>query len=208
MAGPAPSEMKIPRRQPAAVAFDLDGVLVDTYRIWWNVLNAVRRRFGLKDVSEEAFQGFWGQGIEDDVRLLFPDLTTDEMVAAYEAEFPRHISAVLVLPGAKEMVERLRHRAVPMAVVTNCPRSIAEDLLRHAGLGEAFAALLTASDVEREKPAPDMVLEAARLLGVEPAELVVVGDTGSDRRAAEAAGARFVLFEGFEGVARRLGLGK
>jgi len=194
---------------PKAVAFDLDGVLVDSYRIWREVLKAVRLRFGRQEISENSFLRLWrhGQGVEDDVRFLFPDLTRPELEAAYEAEFPRHLSGVLVLPGAKETVGTLRDLGIPLGVVTNCPRSIGEDLLRHAGLRDAFTAVMTSSDVEREKPAPDMVLEAARRLGVGPAELVVVGDTDTDRRAAEAAGARFILFEGFEAVERQLGLG-
>jgi HAD superfamily hydrolase (TIGR01509 family) len=127
-------------------------------------------------------------------------------MAAYDSRFPAFLQEVRVQQGAPETLGRLRTLDVPLAVVTNCPGAVGHSVLEHTGLASCFHAILTASDVPKEKPAPDMVLEAARRLGVKPARMVVVGDTEVDRGAAVGAGAPFVLFAGFEALSRLWGL--
>lgn len=191
---------------PAAVAFDLDGVLVDTYEIWYRVLNATRAHFGLPEVPRGDYAQLWGQGIDDDIDLWFPGCSREDLETAYDSRFPAFLEEVRVQPGAPETLGRLRALDVPLAVITNCPGAVGHSVLEHAGLSSCFRAVLTASDVEREKPAPDMVLEAARRLGAEPGDMVVVGDTDVDRKAARSAGAPFVLFAGFDVLSGLWGL--
>ena len=78
-----------------AVLWDLDGVLVDSYEVWFHLLNHTARAFGAPPISRAQFAGGWGQGIELDVQLFFPERTVPEVEAFYHAHFmtTRHICA-------------------------------------------------------------------------------------------------------------------
>ena len=176
-----------PRR---AVLWDLDGVLVDSYEVWFHVLNHAARAFGAEPVSREVFAAGWGQGIEKDVERFFPDRTIREVEAFYHAHFMDHATHLRVDPDAPAVIAALRAAGLRQALITNTPGPLAKSILASAGL--ELDAVVGGTDVPRGKPAPDMVLEACRALAVEPAAAIVVGDSRYDRDAARAANVRFV----------------
>ncbi|MDP9468017.1 MAG: HAD-IA family hydrolase, partial [Chloroflexota bacterium] len=90
-------------------------------------------------------------------------------------------------PGALELVERLRGR-VPLGLASNSPRRLVDAALRTAGLTDVFDAIVTADDVARAKPAPDLYLLACERLGVAPGEALALEDSASGVAAAKAAG--------------------
>ena len=175
-----------------AVLFDLDGVLVETYACWHGVINAFARERGYPEVSDEAMQAAWGQGVDADARTFFPGTPVAELEAFYNARLPEHLDGLSVMPGAAAVTGRIRAAGTPVAVVTNTPAPLATEMLRLAGVEPDV--LVGGTDVPRPKPAPDIVLRACDLLGVAPAEAVVVGDSEFDRRAAAGAEARFIGF--------------
>lgn len=176
-------------RGAEAVLFDLDGVLVDSYEVWLRLLAALARELGYPDVSREAFESGWGQGIEADVRRFFPRHTVPELERLYAERFEAHLGHLRVMDGVGEVFAALRLRGLPSAVITNTPASMARALVAHAGASPDI--LVGGTDVPRAKPAPDMVLVACERLGAAPSASWVVGDTAFDREAARAAGARF-----------------
>ena len=176
-------------RDAAAVLFDLDGVLVDSYEVWFHLLEALARELGYPPVSRDAFQAGWGQGIEADVRRFFPRHTVADLERLYAERFEAHLGHLRVMEGVGDVFAALRRRALPTAVITNTPASMAVALVARAGA--APDVLVGGTDVPRAKPAPDMVLVACARLGVPPGASWVVGDTAFDREAARAAGARF-----------------
>ena len=169
--------------------FDLDGVLVDSYEVWFHLLEALARELGYPPVSRDAFRAGWGQGIEADVRRFFPRHTVPELERLYAERFEAHLGHLRVMEGVGDVFAALRWRALPTAVITNTPASMAGALVARAGA--APDVLVGGTDVPRAKPAPDMVLVACARLGVPPGRSWVVGDTAFDRAAARAAGARF-----------------
>jgi phosphoglycolate phosphatase/AHBA synthesis associated protein len=173
-----------------ALLFDLDGVLIDSYEVWFALLNAVAREFDYPAISRDAFREGWGQGIEADARLLFPRHTVPDLERIYAERFERHLGVLAVASGVPALFEALRARGVRSAVITNTPASMARSLVARAGATPDV--LVGGTDVPRAKPAPDMVLHACAKLGVAPREAWVVGDTEFDRAAARAAGAGFV----------------
>jgi len=173
-----------------AVLWDLDGVLVDSYEVWFELLRATARALGGVVVSRERFAAGWGQGIEKDVELFFPHSSVAEVEAHYHAHFMEHAAHLRVDPDARLVVARLRELGLAQALITNTPGPLAREIVAAAGL--ALDAVVGGTDVAAGKPAPDMVLEAARRLGVGTAEAWVVGDSRYDRDAAAAAGVRFV----------------
>jgi len=173
-----------------AVLWDLDGVLVDSYEVWFHLLNHTARAFGAAEISRATFEASWGQGIEADVERFFPKRTIAEVEAFYHAHFMDHAAHLRVDPAAGHVTRELRAHGLAQALVTNTPGPLAQDILRHAGL--ALDAVVGGTDVARGKPAPDMVLEACKRLAVTPGEALVVGDSRFDRQAAAAARVRFV----------------
>lgn len=181
-----------------AVLFDLDGVLVDTYEVWAFLLDDVARRLGYPGIDRESYRASWGQGIEEDVARFYPRHTVEEIRRLYETCYDDHLERLRVMEGAEAA---LRVLGRPKAVITNSPRELARRALRRARLDPYFQAVVGCDDVARSKPAPDMVFEACRRLGVAPVQALVVGDSRFDEAAARAAGAEFVWFRSFAELA-------
>jgi HAD superfamily hydrolase (TIGR01509 family) len=175
----------------AAVAFDLDGVLLDSESVW----DAARRAL----VAESG--GRWRPGASTDMlgmsapewsRYLHEQLGVpleseeiSERVVARVLE--RYRSKLPLLPGAAEAVSRLAARW-PLALATSANRSVVDAVLAQAGLAEEFTATVSGEEVARGKPAPDVYLAAARALGVDPADAAAVEDSANGLRSAAAAG--------------------
>ncbi len=177
-----------------AVLFDLDGVLVDSYEAWYNVVSAAARHFCKPDVTRERFEKCWGQGLDADMREFFPGCELQQVQAFYENHLLDYGDDIRVHEGAASTLERLRDAQVRRGIVTNTPTDLARDILAWAGLIGIVDVTVGASPDITPKPAPDVILCACRELDVEPAQILVVGDSAFDEQAAEAARARFVGF--------------
>lgn len=184
--------MRLGSVAPRAVLWDLDGVLVDSQEVWFALLGASARALGGREVTRAAFEAGWGQGIAADVERWFPERTIPELEAHYHAHFMDHATHLRVDPDAGRVVGELRRRGLGQALITNTPAPLARAILAHARLD--LDAVVGGTDVPNAKPAPDMVVEACRRLGVAPADALVVGDSRFDRDAARAANVRFVGF--------------
>lgn len=172
-----------------AVLFDLDGVLIDSYEVWFRVMNAVAEELGYAPLSRETFHSSWGQGIEEDRRRFYPRHARAEIEARYDARFPEHLEHLRVADEVSEVFARLEGLGIRSAVVTNTPAPLARTLIGRAGARPDV--LVGGTDVPRPKPAPDMVLRACELLEVAPRDALLVGDSRFDREAARAAGVPF-----------------
>jgi phosphoglycolate phosphatase len=173
-----------------AALLDLDGTLLDSYEVWFQVVNAVAREQSRPPITRETFASCWGQGIAADVERLFPGMTPAELEARYDAHFVRHLDHLVVDPQAAAVLAALRERDLRLAIVTNTPAPLAREMLARCGL--EIEVVVGGRDVPRPKPAGDMITHACALLGVTPAEAVMVGDTAHDGQAAAAAGVTFV----------------
>ena len=182
-----------------AVLFDLDGVLVDSYRVWFHLLNGAAEDLGYPPISPELFHSGWGQGIEADVEKIFHRHSIAEIETYYDDHFGDHLEHLGVVPEVPRVFETLRERAIRTAVITNTPAPVAWDMVKRAGGTPDL--LVGGTDGPRPKPAPDMVLRACELLEIPAGEALVVGDSRYDREAARAAGACFAGL-GIEGDVR------
>jgi HAD superfamily hydrolase (TIGR01509 family) len=173
-----------------AALFDLDGVLVKSEEAWFLAVEECGRRFRGRAISREEFFPTFGQGTQADIDVFGLSCTAPELDAFYIEEFLKHLSSVWVNPDAASLFAELEARGIARALVTNSVKTIADALLAHGKLHLPVRA--TSDRVKNAKPAPDLVLLACRELGLEPSEVVMVGDSRYDREAARAAGARFV----------------
>jgi phosphoglycolate phosphatase/AHBA synthesis associated protein len=182
-----------------AVLFDLDGVLVDSYQVWFHLVNGAARELGYPLISPELFHSCWGQGIEADVEKWFPRHSVAEIETYYGDHIRDHLEHLSLVPEVPRVFETLRERSLRTAVITNTPAPVAWDMVNRAGGSPDV--LVGGTDVPRPKPAPDMVLRACELLGIPAGETLVVGDSRYDREAAGAAGTLFAGL-GIEGDLR------
>jgi HAD superfamily hydrolase (TIGR01509 family) len=178
------------------VIFDCDGVLVDSEKISNEVLAEMLRAEGLPTTIEQArgdYQGLLLGEIVDAVEARLGRPLPDDWVADYERErsevFRRELRAV---PGVKEVVRRATDAGVKVCVASQGKLEKTRLSLDLTGLRELFVdnALFSAHSVPRGKPHPDLFLQAASTMGVEPSNCVVIEDTPSGVTAAVRAGMR------------------
>ena len=174
-----------------AVVFDLDGVIVESERIWDDARRELVARTGgtWKDGATRAMMGMsspeWTRYLHDELGVPLP---VEEIGPAVVAEMERRYRERLpLIPGAVEAVRALAAEW-PLGLASSSNRPIIDLVLAEAGIADAFAATVSSEEVARGKPAPDVYLEAARRLGVDPAACVAIEDSTNGIRAAAAAG--------------------
>jgi HAD superfamily hydrolase (TIGR01509 family) len=179
----------------AAVVFDLDGVLVDSEAVWDEARRAlVAQRGGMwREEATRAMMGMssveWSRYVREELGV---PMQPPEISAAVVAELERRYRERLpLIDGAREAVQRLAE-VWPLGLASSSNREIIDLVLDEAGLADRFAATVSSEEVARGKPAPDVYLEAARRLGVEPARCAAVEDSSNGLRAAAAAGMRVI----------------
>lgn len=175
-----------------AVLFDLDGVLVDSFRYWFKLFNQSLRHFGHVSVDLRTFRKCWGQSTAEDVRRFMPERTVAEVRAYFLRHKSDHLRFFRVNHRAAPVLRKLTGRGFRLGCVTNSHRPITRVELETTGLNEFFKVVLTADDVNKPKPDPEMLLTACRRLRVAPAAAVFIGDTLTDRLAGQAAGCSFI----------------
>ena len=179
-----------------AVVFDFDGLMLNTEDIFELVGQRLMTRRGL-EMTDEIRRGMLGRraveafavmksltGIPDHVE----DLILETAVLFDDAARDR----LAVMPGLRGILQIVEERQLPRAVATSSPRAYMTPLLQRFELLHHFPLTLTAEDVTHGKPHPEVYLKAARMLQVDPSEMLVLEDSETGTRAAAAAGAYVV----------------
>ncbi|SDR25286.1 HAD family hydrolase [Thermostaphylospora chromogena] len=185
---------------PAAVFFDMDGLLVDTEGVWFEVETAAMARLGGgawgPDHQENLVGGSLPTTVAYMLRVSGSSADPEELAEWMLEEMARRLSeGVKLMPGAVELLEEVRAAGLPVALVTSSARRLAELCLR--GIGpHYFDHVVTGDDVVRTKPDPEPYLMAARLAGVAPEDCVVLEDSPNGVAAATAAGCKVVAVPG------------
>ena len=179
-----------------ALIFDLDGVVIDSMPTHTQAWERYLEQNGIDPSNIEA--RMHGKRNDDLVRDLFgKDLSADvvfEHGAAKERLFRQMIGATLeekLVPGIREFLAEASE-IVPLAMGTNAEPANVDFILNGAGIRKYFRAIVDGSQVARAKPAPDVYLRGAELVGVEPANCIVFEDSPVGIQAARAAGMRVV----------------
>jgi HAD superfamily hydrolase (TIGR01509 family) len=178
-----------------AVVFDLDGLLLDTEQLWDEVRETLARERGgtWSERAQSDMMGMsspeWSRYMHDVVGLPeSPDEIADEVVQRMAGRYRERLP---LIPGAKEAVQRLSVRW-PLGLASSSNRPLIDLALEVGGLTPYFTATVSSEEVERGKPAPDVYLEVARRLGVDPARAAAVEDSRSGIRSAHAARLRVI----------------
>ena len=180
---------------PAAVVFDLDGVLIESEQVWDAAREELVRERGGKwdERATTDMMGMsskeWSSYMHDRLGVpITPAEINDDVVRRVAAAYQDHLP---ILPHAIETVQELARRW-RLGVASSSNRPIIELVLDRMGVRNCFDAVVSSEEVERGKPAPDVYIAAARQLGVEPGDCVAVEDSTNGIKAAVAAGMRTI----------------
>lgn len=181
---------------PEAIALDMDGLLFDTERIYWQVGDTILQRRGYR-YSAELQQRMMGrigtcaveQMIEFHSLSDSPESLLAESDELYGDLLAEHLRP---MPGLEKWIRALMDSGIPFALTTSSRRRWVDEIFCDVSWRDAFAFTLTGDDVSRGKPHPEMYLTAAEKFGVAPSQMLVLEDSGNGVAASVAAGAMTV----------------
>jgi HAD superfamily hydrolase (TIGR01509 family) len=178
--------------RPKGLIFDMDGVLIDSNP--WHLKSWLQyaKQLGLELKEEEFPTRVYGKTNEEILRHAFPEESemqirawSDEKEALYRTMFEPEFS---LAEGLTDFLAELREKGIPMAVASNAPKANVDFALDLGGIRSFFDVVLFAGLVPRPKPAPDIYIESARLLGFVPEDCAVIEDSPTGLEASVAAG--------------------
>ncbi len=177
------------------ILFDMDGVLVDSEPLFHKAVNIVVEQCGAAPITEaENSRYLLGTTVAETwVRVKelrgIPQAPT-ELLSIYNAVVQEVLRSDLTpRPGVRALIAEAQRRGLPIAVASSSLREWVNLKLSVIGLTGAFPVALGGDDVENGKPAPDIYIKAARLIGLEAAECVAIEDSPVGLAAASASGA-------------------
>jgi len=178
----------------SAILFDLDGTLLDTLADLGNSMNAVLCSMVLPVHPLDSYKRFVGDGVVLLARRALPpdrqdDASVNACVAAMRREYGAHaFDRTRPYDGVPELLDECARRGLATAVVSNKPHDMTMLMVGRLLDRWQFNAVFGARDGVPRKPDPAAILEAAAATGMDPSRFVYLGDTGTDMRAAMAAG--------------------
>jgi beta-phosphoglucomutase-like phosphatase (HAD superfamily) len=170
--------------------FDCDGTLADTMPLHWRAWQVITARHNL-DLPVERFYSLGGVPSRDILKMLSIEqkIPLDHLAVAREKESIYQPLIAQVEPINRVVaIARENHGRLPMAVASGGTRKMIEQVLEHLGIKHLFASVVTSEDVENQKPAPDIFLEAARRINVPPEFCRAYEDTDLGMRSIRSAG--------------------
>lgn len=185
-----------------ACIFDLDGTLVDSEPVWYESDRLMLARYGI-DYGEALCRTMVGLGAADCQRILAESFPASPFNALREDERRRlkdesYVALarerLVAFPWTRPFLDALAERKVAVAIASGSSPAVIDAALEITGLGPYFAIRVSASEVARGKPEPDIFLETARRLGAAPGNCLVFEDSRYGILAARAAGMRCVAF--------------
>ena len=177
----------------AAVVFDMDGVIVDSEQVWDEVREQYTVEAGgrYSQTATRAMMGMssteWSTYMAEELAL--PGSPEEINAAIVQRMLARYGEAPPLIYGAVDVVRSIAE-AVPVAIASSSNPELIDLVLRAAGLADVVRDAVSSQEVPRGKPSPDVYLEAARRLGVDPTRSTAVEDSHNGIRSAKDAGMR------------------
>ena len=179
--------------QPEAVVFDMDGLILDTEPLYKTAWQQALAELG-HELDDAAFLRFVGRSTEDCESDLAQQLGAEFPLQAFRNRWPdlwracANEQGIARKAGLTELLGFVQDAGLPMALATASDASYTKFSLGLAGLQETFSVVVTGDQVAHQKPAPDIYLEAARRLGVDPVCCIALEDSDRGILAASRAG--------------------
>jgi HAD superfamily hydrolase (TIGR01509 family) len=192
-----------------AVIFDMDGTLVDSIDIYFEIVEIVLKRLELPPVSKirileaaETRDFNWDLILPDEVKSKKDEIIAAAWEIINEIAPQMFAEKLELIQGAENILQNISARIPKIGLVTSTQRQYLEikmQPLKTAGVEKLVEVIITSDDIPNRKPDPDPLIECARRLDVNPGKCVYVGDTRTDIKAGKAAGMRTVgVLTGFD----------
>ena len=183
-----------------AVAFDLDGLLVNTEELYQHVGSELLRRRG-RSFEPDLLDAMMGRPQQVSLKIMIEwhglADTIDTLATETHEIFQSLLDTQLrTMPGAVDLLDLLDAQGIARGVATSSGPDFAHDVLGRMGIRDRFAFVLTSADVTHGKPHPEIYQTAARRLAVDPGAMLVLEDSQAGCKAAVAAGAVAVAVPG------------
>lgn len=176
-----------------AVAFDLDGLMFNTEDVYWKVGSELMQRRGC-EYTEELSHAIMGRPPQDCFETIIRWHALDDTWEAMAAESAKIFISLLddsvaPMPGLLDLLTTLERASIPKAICTSSNPEVVAAVLSRFAMGPRFAFVLTAVDITRGKPDPEIYQKAAARFGVTAPEMMVLEDSQAGCSAAAASGA-------------------
>ena len=177
----------------SAVIFDMDGLLLDSERLYLESFLSACSHFAIGDLSDVFISGI-GTNAEMGKEILIKGLNGlvpyeefcsvwDELIEKFSIENP-----IPLKQGAQNLLDALKYRNIPMAVATSSDTALAKTRLNEIGILDYFQSVTGGDKVTNSKPNPEIYLKAANKLRVNPTECLALEDSSNGVKSAVAAG--------------------
>lgn len=182
-----------------AAIIDLDGTMVHTAPDFHVAINRMRSDLCLAPIDIETITHFVGKGTENLMRrVLGVDFGPEDVETHFPAALASYMKHYVTIngeysslyPGVREGLEALRAKRIRLACVTNKPIGFALPLLEKTGLRDYFEIVYGGDSLPRKKPDPLPLLTVCGDFGLQPGQVVAIGDSSNDAEAARAAGCK------------------
>jgi HAD superfamily hydrolase (TIGR01509 family) len=182
-------------KQPIAVIFDMDGVLIDSVLFHWQAMNQVLGKYNIH-IDDDQLHNFIGQSVVLQLQQISEKFHTPlditqivEELKPIKDELQKGIQPK---EGVEQLLQLLHDNSVPIAIGTSSTTEDTKRKLTDAGILHNFETLVTHDDVVNHKPNPAVYLAAAENLNIPPSQCVVIEDAPSGIQAAKRAGMKCI----------------
>lgn len=192
-----------------AVLFDLDGTLIDSTRIYFQMVAIVLERLGFPEVTRDDILAAAEKDPFDWLRLIpkanhyQKEMLIPSAWRIVEEAYPTMFrEEVRLIDGVVNILQQLVRKGVKLGIVTSTPRRHIDHkmhILEDMGVADLINVVITADDAPQKKPAPDPLIQCANWLGTPVLECIYIGDTCLDIQAGRSAGMRTIaVLSGFD----------
>jgi HAD superfamily hydrolase (TIGR01509 family) len=174
----------------------MDGVMVDTEPLYWEVARQLARRFG-RTIADETLRKMMGRSRLDSMCIFAAECGIGEVEPAELLDLrermmlERYAAGVQPMPGLREIIRRFRGR-LKLAVATSSPKKFTDVLLPSLGIDRELDVVQTGDDIVNGKPDPEIYLKAMARLGVTQEQCIVIEDSLAGALAGHRAGAKVI----------------
>lgn len=182
------------KRQFKAILFDLDGTLVNTLKDITDITNRVLKKRGFPEHNADSYRYRVGNGARVLIeKSLPPALLTEELIEECLTEFSGIYSAdpigtSIPYPGILELLDKIESLKIPKSILSNKPDAITKQVVQTLFDSYSFTAVQGAKEGIPKKPDPQAALEICGKMGVQPEEVLYLGDSGVDMETAVSGG--------------------
>lgn len=183
-----------------AVIFDMDGVIIDSEPIHFEVDIQTMKDFGCSISKEELnkYVGTTNEYMFTDIKNKYKLDKSVEEIINYRCELVKRKvieSDLVAIEGIIDLLKNIKSKNIPAAIASSSPRDFIEVVVSKFGIEDYFSCILSGEEVENGKPAPDIYVETAKKLGISPEECVVIEDSKNGVLAAKKAGMKCIGFK-------------